>query len=102
MTRKKLIGWSIAGAVSSAGVAYALYEITTDGRLIEVSDVNLDGWTDEHRIDVDYDGVADYTLLDRDFNGEFETLVDADNTVLTEGLDDGIMGGLIEFFSNLF
>lgn len=99
MTVKKLRKWGLAAAVSTAGVIYALYEIDEHGQLVGVSDVNLDGWTDEHRIDVDYDGLADYTLVDQDFDGTFDQLKDAGGGVLAE---DGFLEAVTSMFEILF
>lgn len=99
MTVKTIVQWSIAGAVSSTGVGYALYEIK-DGQVVDASDVNLDGMTDEHRIDTDGDGIADMTLVDEDFNGTFETLEDAETgETLAEG---GFFEGVVQLFANMF
>lgn len=99
MSAKKLRGWGIAAALSSAGVVYALYEINEHGQLIDVSDVNLDGWTDEHRIDVDYDGVADLKLVDQDYDGSFDMLQEMDGKVLADG---EFFEGFLNTFSSLF
>lgn len=86
MTAKGLKMWSIATkAITAGGVAYALYEIGQNGQVVGVSDVNLDGVTDEHRIDVNNDNIADYHLNDTDFDGQFDQLSRVNQGDVTDG-----------------
>ena len=99
ITVKKLRGWGIAAAMSSAGVLYALYEIK-DGQVVCASDTNLDGNIDTMRVDTNGDTVSDYTVLDQDHDGLADTLINDDTgEELAEG---GLFEGAVDFFSSLF
>lgn len=101
VTVKTLTKWTIGGIVSAAQVGYALYEIEKDGRLVDVSDVNLDGVIDSARIDVDYDGIADYRLQDMDGDGNIDRIdkaIEGTNGTVFEPIASG---GWFETVSNI-
>ena len=72
-----------------------------------MSDVNLDGFIDVARIDVNCDNIADYTLRDQDGDGVYDTIahnsVDGSSTEIASGdwVEDaiGMFENVLGFFT---
>ncbi|CAM9290864.1 unnamed protein product [Ascophyllum nodosum] len=95
MTPRRLSSWTIA-AKSSPHLnglleGYAQYEIGADGRLVDVSDVNLDGLQDRARVEVDHKGKA-----------YFDNWRDPEEGNPFSGqLDEGMLSGFLDLLQDV-
>lgn len=98
MTVKKLAFWTIFSSTSAAGLGYAMYDIKTNGEVIDWTDSTGDGVVDSAIVDTDGVAGGEYAVQDVDADGSIDRIMEMnDNGTIGEVIGDGeTSAGVVE------